>query len=81
VAVVVSASADPVAAALVRADRQLQVASDALCQIAAQSLVTGGPVEWICSRCKHTQKFQGRCANRDCPSAIANAALESMRMP
>lgn len=74
-----SALADPVAAALVRADRQVEVATDALTRIAAKGIVKGGVIECVCPCCKHSQAFQGRCGNRECPAAIATTALDDMR--
>ena len=74
-----SAHADPVAAALVRADRQVEVATDALTRIAEKGLVTGVAPEWTCPCCRRSQSFQGRCGNRECPASIANTALDDMR--
>lgn len=67
---------DELARALVKADRQLTTATEALRAIADAAYADRGG---ICKVCGFRQESRGACSNRDCPGFIARRALEDMR--
>ena len=70
---------DPIALALIKADRENTVAVEALQRIADMGVTRAEGGESYCLLCKFNQQGHGQCQNRKCPGRIAREALERMR--